>query len=462
MFIKPLCVALALALPGLVHAQAQPAVVSQFVGNTVAQAAIQRGFAANDPRIHATMYSIGQRAVGVAAGAGGGLLVAGSVPAWATVIAGLAIGTAVSLAVDKAVSWLFGSNDVTPSGFPVTGPQPVGTTAGAPGYVGHIWDAASGSQKLIYAGDPYTALSGMFRCEGNGTFFCSTATTKYYIKECTPNAGGTSNYCSIWSLYVPNASESYVTSYSVSTGTTPSTCAAGQVSLSGAGGCVAAPSIATRPNDNSSGNQNGVPVPMSSSVDKLPPDIASSPFNYGSMADMINSLWQQASAQPGYAGVPYDSNYPVTAAQVQTAAQANPSRYPSVASVVAPVPNPSTGLVPAPNGNPVTTPTPDTSTNPSTQPQTNLGPDPNIGSPTLEATPTAQQIVGPLLSLLPDFKSYSVPAHQAECPKPAFEVFGQIKVMDQHCTLFEGQRANLYAACMLAFALVALFIILSA
>lgn len=461
MFIKPLVIAVALALPGLVHAQAQPAVVSQFVGNTVAQAAIQRGFAANDPRIHATMYSIGQRAVGVAAGAGGGLLVAGSVPAWATVIAGLAIGTAVSLAVDKAVSWLFGTNDVTPSGFPVTGPQPVGTTAGGLGHVGHIWDPATNSLKLVYAADPYTALSGMFRCEGTGTYFCSTASTKYYIKQCTPNSGGTSSNCSIYSLYVPNGSSSYVTSYSVGTGTTPSTCPAGQVSLQGSAGCITAPAIATNPND-STNNQNGVAVPMSTAASKLPPDISSAPFSYGSMADMINNLWQQAAAQPGYAGVPYDSSRPVTAAQVQIAAQANPSGYPSVAAVVSPVPNPSTGLVPAPNGTPVTSPTPDTSTNPSTQPQTNLGPDPNIGAPSLEATPTAQQIVGPLLSLLPDFKSYSVPAHQAECPKPAFEVFGQIKVMDQHCTLFEGQRSNLYAACMLAFALVALFIVLSA
>lgn len=460
MFIKPLVVAVALALPGLVQAQAQPAVVSQFVGNTVAQAAIQRGFAANDPRIHATMYSIGQRAVGVAAGAGGGLLVAGSVPAWATVIAGLAIGTAVSLAVDKAVSWLFGTNDVTPSGFPVTGPQPAGTTAGGQAWVGNIWDANSNSNKLIYAGDPYTALSGMFRCTGNGTYYCSTASTKYYIKDCTANSGGTSYTCQVWQLYVPTNSASYVQSWSVGSGTSPSTCAAGTVSLQGAGGCVAAPSIPSDPNSTAN-NQNGVAVPMSTAVSKLPSDIASAPVDYGTMAGLINNLWQQAAAQPGYAGVPYDSSRPVTAGQVQTAAQANPSAYPSVAAVVAPVPNPSTGLVPAPNGTPVTTPTPETSTNPSTQPQTNLGPDPNIGFNKPD-TPTADMVFSPFTSLTAPFLDFQINAPVGECPKPHFDVFGESINMTQHCDIFESFRNQIQAVMTAVFMIAAFVIIFTA
>ena len=462
MFIKPLYIAIALALPGFAHAQATTSTaVSQFIGNMFTQVAIERAMGPADPRIQSTMYSLGQKAAGVAAAAGGGLLAAGSAPAWVTVVGSLALGYAVTLAVDKAAAWVFGPNDVTPSGFPATGPVQPGTTAGGSAYVGNIWDSTTNSSKIIYAGDPYTALSGLFRCSGNGTYYCSTATTKYYIKDCVSGSGGASQACQVWEQYVPTNATSYVATYSVSTGTSPSTCSAGNVSLIGAGGCVPAPAIPANPTTTGN-NQNGVAVPMTTAVSGLPADVASAPFNYSTMANLINNLWQQAAAQPGYSGLPYDSTRPITASQVQTAAQANPSAYPSVAAVVAPVADPATGFAPAPSGTPVTNPKPETSTNPSTQPQTNLGDNPNIGSPTLEATPTAQQIVGPLLSLLPDFKSYSVPAHQAECPKPAFEVFGQIKVMDQHCTLFEGQRSNLYAACMLAFALVALFIILSA
>jgi hypothetical protein len=67
-----------------------------------------------------------------------------------------------------------------------------------------------------------------------------------------------------------------------------------------------------------------------------------------------------------------------------------------------------------------------TPTNPAASaPLVNLGSDPGIGSPSLEATPTGAQILQPLTQLMPDLKNFQVPAHQAVCPKPSFDLFGK-------------------------------------
>ena len=95
-------------------------------------------------------------------------------------------------------------------------------------------------------------------------------------------------------------------------------------------------------------------------------------------------------------------------------------------------------------------------------PLVNLGADPGIGSPNLEATPTGAQILQPLTQLMPDLRNFQVPAHVATCPKPSFDLFGKTVVMDGQCTVFENIRGELYNAMVLAFLLVALFIVLSA
>ena len=80
----------------------------------------------------------------------------------------------------------------------------------------------------------------------------------------------------------------------------------------------------------------------------------------------------------------------------------------------------------------------------------------------LEPTPTARQILQPLLDLFPDFRSFVVPSHQATCPKPTFNVFGKQVVMDAHCTISEEQRSALYAVMAAVWAMTAAFIILRA
>jgi hypothetical protein len=91
-----------------------------------------------------------------------------------------------------------------------------------------------------------------------------------------------------------------------------------------------------------------------------------------------------------------------------------------------------------------------------------LGDDPNTPAPTMEDTPTAEAILSPILNLMPDLKSFEVPAHAGECPKPSFSVFDHEYRWEAHCTLMDQNRALIEAAMMLVWALAALFIVLRA
>ena len=71
-------------------------------------------------------------------------------------------------------------------------------------------------------------------------------------------------------------------------------------------------------------------------------------------------------------------------------------------------------------------------------------------------------ILAPLLNLLPDFKRFTTPQHQAICPKPEFNLFGKVIVMDSHCAIAEGQRQALYLIMTVVWVAVAVLIVLSA
>lgn len=152
---------------------------------------------------------------------------------------------------------------------------------------------------------------------------------------------------------------------------------------------------------------------------------------------------------------------------VQTYQQLNPGTYPTVSDFVAPAINPATNTAPVA--------TPSTSINPQTgeviQPgitptpdaaKVDLGVDPVIGAPKLESTPTAAMILAPLLNLFPDLRSFVVPSHSAECPKPSMSIFNKTYVLDSHCSMFETVRPTLYAVMAVVWSVSALFIILAA
>ncbi|AOJ57551.1 hypothetical protein AQ477_14320 [Burkholderia thailandensis] len=71
-------------------------------------------------------------------------------------------------------------------------------------------------------------------------------------------------------------------------------------------------------------------------------------------------------------------------------------------------------------------------------------------------------ILRPLLRMLPDLRSFTVPAHNAVCPRPSITLFDRQITVTSHCELAEQFRAKIYAVFVVVFALGALFIVLMA
>jgi len=202
------------------------------------------------------------------------------------------------------------------------------------------------------------------------------------------------------------------------------------------------------------------------------------------LAQMVNMTWQRASMQPGYEGLPYTVSSPVTTADVQPWVQANPSAAPTLDDLFRPASDPATQTVPiSPTVTPSTSPSTDPSTNPGTNPSTDPATDPGTNpcavphacvmdvdvrgdpgtpAPTLENTPTIDMILGPIFNLFPDLKAWTVPAHAGACPQPSFEAFGHSYTLTTHCELAEKYRAEIATVMTAAFALAALFIVLGA
>lgn len=414
------------------------------IGGIIQSAGASRGYVPSDPRTYKTMYRVGGKIVAGVAAAGSAILIGGTAPAWGTALAMAALSAgvyyAVDIGIDALVKWAFnedGSIDMTASG--------IGLSSTALNGSVQSW----ASSHPLPEGQFYSFSSSPFSCTpspiGHSTC-CSHQPTEpgqYYVSL------GVNGYgCTNW-----NGSFYDGSLVSTANGICPG------------GGSSTGWATCTPPSEMQTIAYPGIDQASSALTsanlsEQVSPQV---------LALLVNEYWRQAAAEPGYDGIPYPAGNPVTTSEVQTWMAANPGSVPTVQSLVTPVANPATDLVPSTSTQPsspvtpVTSTTPPTATNPAEdQPEVNLGVDPNIGPPGLEATPSAQMILQPLLSLLPDMKSYSVPGHTGDCPKPVFQVFDTSITMDQHCTLFEQHRALMYAAGLLAFALAALFIVLSA
>jgi hypothetical protein len=406
------------------------------IGGIVQQSAQARGFSPTDPRTYSTLYSMGKMAATGVAIAGAGILVGGTAPAWGSVLAVAAVsasvGYAVNLGLDKLLSWSFGNS---PSSVTVTDKTQSSSICPDNSYCAALASLQRPSG-VVWVQTP----SGWMQSSGCSNMPPDQGSVHYFASQDGSILYATIGYYRDGSLFVD-----------VNQSTLGCTSALGPLS-SIQGGTVAP-----------------VQMPLPAAISSVPAQTMSSPVDYSTMALMVNQLWQQAAAQSDYAGLPYQMTQPVTSADVQAWAQANPQAYPTVSALMAPVANPATGFAPSTSTSSNTSVTAATSQvatgsiNPaSSQQQVNLGADPSIGSPTLEVPPTGAEILGPLTSLFPDLKNYAVPAHAAECPKPVFNLFGKSTVMDSHCTLFEQNRALIYTIMVVVFSISVLFIILSA
>jgi len=404
---------------------------------------VQRGFASNDPRWINTLSSAGSAIAGAAATAATVTALGVTAPAWATVAAGAAVGTAVALALDAGIKWLFkdsgnvqiGDNPTSPN--TPAGLSPPSTVWVKNGVVGGTKDAACTGQPPssgMTGSHPWTAYHAMLNgvCEGFRVF-----TDTGSVVDAGPD--------DTFSVFTNN------TSRCPGIGLTAS-----------AGKCPASnfPEPA------------GAPVKtISDAAAQLTDPQKAQPLNPQVIADLANEFWKQAAAAPGYNGLPYDATQPVTAADAATWQASNPNYWPSVGDFVAPQVAPSGGTASTPFSMPTST-TPATSadpatqpsigTNPSTEPLQNLGSDPGIGAPALEPIPTAQQILSPLLNLFPTLKNFAVPSHSSVCPKWTMHILNSDYTLQDHCSMLEQIRPTLYAVMAVTWVLIALFIILAA
>lgn len=410
----------------------------------VTQSAMEaRGFTASDPRYFGTTKAMGQTAItsassaaGLAAGAGMVTLAGATAPAWASVLlvatVSAVVGFGVNLALNGLVNWLFRGDkkiDETVGAGSVDSSN--GITAGGQGW------RASDNVNFIWGGD-YTAVGNQARyniaARGGQAASFQPAT------------------CTQTSTYQASCGSVVVSLLSAAPGTCPpgSFWMANACSVYGfaAGG-------------------NYTAQTLQQAIDRIPASERSKPLNPQIVANVANQLWQQAASQPGYQGLPYPVSNPITAAEAQTWQSANAGYWPTVGDFVSPVATADTGAYSMVTNPTATTPTPATGTsptsvNPSTQAQINLGEDPGVGKPTLEGTPTAQQILAPITGLLPDLRSLTVPAHTSACPQPVLSLWGKSMTVTAHCELTEANKGVIQAGMALAWALLALFIVLSA
>lgn len=436
-------VALAVALffappPEPVYAQTAPAGLNQAITNTVFSWATSHGFSASDPRIGETLSAMGARAAAVAASAAAALGVAANAISWGAVAAYAGVG-----AILGAVPTSLGANDGVQWTFNPDGTITVSTAAGS---------------TTVPAKNPASVPCPTSSTSVYTGYKCSYSTNQVFPDSCwedehTPDGIVSASASQFPFSYYPPRASNPVTAY--------------LDQIYAACPAVAGEHVSGPPPTPPSGPMSpvsaGSQVPAANDGDTLNPTI---------VAGLTNALWSQAAQGEGYAGLPYPVNAPVLPADASGVETSMGVGSPTVGGFVGAPATGSSGsggyslpAQPTATGTGAGTSTPASipaATNPGSGAEVNLGPDPGIGSPDLEATPTAQMILQPLLSMLPSLRSFSVPAHGATCPQPSFTALGQSYTISEQCTLFEQYRAAIYGACVLAFSVAALLIVLTA
>lgn len=483
------------------YAQALPVanfVMNRAVAGVITKVALTRGFAANDARIAATMVGAGtaMSAVNVVSTvAGVGLTVAGA-PVWLTIAGGLAV-LAVGAAIVAGGSSI--SIDSTSMGnkLRVDSPAPAPVLYSAPPMV----DQSQMWQRALLAGAPI--YRDAMACYGNDACYAlpllpPTSGYKYSSDPAGKTWLFTSNLndFGLWYTFLNKPI------LSLPDGVIFNWNFAGAVlNYNSMGGSQVTVSIAE---GRSGGDSVGLPSysrvdvfnnvgsvvgsigsswynSLNDAVTAIPAAVNSSKVSSDTLARIVDKAWQAAAMQPGYQGLPYSFSQPVTAVDVDPWAMANPASVPTVADMLVPASNPGTNTVPiSPTVTPGTSTPPVTyltvppatssnvnvvntpNVNVTNQVQVDLGPNPNIGTPSLESTPTAQAVLQPILNLFPSLRTFVVPSHSSECPKPSFSMFNKTIVMDSHCSLLDGAKPILSAVMVFVWVVVGLFIVLAA
>lgn len=470
-----------------VYAYANVATASKLavaVGKSLLTKMKNQGFAANDPRFVPTLSaaSVSLSDVATAAAGAGGSVLLGAVgaPVWLTLAAGFAVGAGLQLAMDYAMPNLpqpvaTGSNNPymnvsAGSGLPtfnytttVTNPNPdtaprglISTDSlwyfGSPTGYSTVQDYVSWFNSLPMP--TYTQI--MVNVNVGLTSYSYNATSKQVTASVLYTYDMIDCRTDIYPNDVKPSCTGMVRHQSATAAKLPGTCPSGSSWSTLTFQCLPPPTVTVTQ------TKTGTPQDLANGTFSINDGIGASPLNPQIVADLANKAWQQAAAKPGYTGVPYSIYDPVSSWDVAQSysTQNNPNGdiYPTVQDSLSPVGAP--GSVISININP----DPATSTAGSGSSVVDLGPDPAIVAPVLESTPTASQILSPLLNLMPDLKSFVVPSHAAACPRPSASIWGQTLTLSGHCDLLDDPAIHdsLYAVMALVWTMVGLFIVLRA
>ncbi|MFM0731098.1 hypothetical protein PQQ52_11470 [Paraburkholderia sediminicola] len=442
-------IALALGLlGGVAHAQQLPPATSslnQVIAATVEKKAGQLGYTALSDVVKATEAAIGAEASKAAGALGGGA-------AWlslpAALLGGLLAGTPTPLADGSVDQWTYNKDGtISISGNPLVTGGAVSGSPFAPLVNGQLyWKALPGS--ILYTGSSADAVAERVM-EAAGVKSWKISCNVYTAGQAACTGTDTTN-----SGQVQNPSFNAVQSTTAWSG---GTCSSGMAT----GTACAAYSPQATP------VVTPETVSPSAAIGQIPASDDALPLSPDLVADLGDSLWQQASQEPGYNGVPYPVDSPITSADASSVQSSSGSSWPSVSAATSGVSSPSgasSGNNPYSIPNSTTPGSSSPASSPAATPPTtvDLGPNPGVGSPTLEQIPTAAQIMAPILGMLPDLKNYGVPAHNAQCPEPSVTVFGTVITVTAQCTLAEQFRSQIYVTFVLVFSLAALFIVLTA
>lgn len=412
-FIGVVLVAWSVLFTSLAQAQTLPAYngrVNAAVGGIVSAKVGKWGFAANDPRITATASGIGTGLTTLGVGIATGAV---ATVGWPALLAAAGIsalvGGGVSLAVDGMYKWFFnpdGTVTTTGGTATTTVPDPTGTLYPVSNPTGQGCMMVDNVQDLcVRVGEQSRSFSACWT-GSNPTAPCMGNPTMTF-EQAVQQSG-----------------------YIVPTTTTTT-------------------------------NDDVTNAPASTAATKIPAAELAKPMSNEMLAAAANAAWKAAATNAG--GLPWSASDPITPADVAEWRAANQTAVPTVSDMTAPITNGSAVAV-GPSATPGGSPNPSTGpvATPGTGTQVDLGPNPNTPSPGLEATPTAQQILSPVLNLMPDLKAFVVPAHAGTCPKPSFVAFDKTYTFESHCGLVESNRSIIEAAMLLVWSIGAVFIVLRA
>lgn len=427
-----------LSLPVLAATSTAPAhtgAVNTAVGGVIDSKLRQNGFASNDPRITATTDGISAAATTIAAGvATGGVAAVG----WPALLAAAGISAVVTagvpLARDKLVDWLWGDNQTAALSGADMGSTDSASLPALPASLVTILDQVGVGFDIWYrdsSGIVRQFRTNMVVCPSTCWSMPYTSRAANFVDSFSGPWNGTAAYWSASYYRMAGTNQ-----FEVVWAYTPRT-----------GEIVTVPAYATRYK------------PIVELAADIPPAVLSSPLSDRMIADTANTLWQKAS-QINPQIVPWSATNPITPTDVSAWRTANPTApAPTVADFVAPIAPPNTTTVPIapPSAQPAPAPV-----SPGQGTQIDLGPDPNTPAPRLESTPTINNILDPILGLLPGYRTFSVPAHSSICPTYSVVLLGSTRDFSAHCALIESNRSIIAAVMVLVWTLTAAIIILRA